>query len=140
MLASGREHTAVHVISAADAHGEWLCDLLDSRDLAACVVQICRDPSGLDYRFLAVSPGFADVTGLHDAVGKSMRALRPDHEPYWFELYAHVAETGEAASFDHVARAFDRKFHGYAFRVGDPLARQVVIVFEDDSSLRREPL
>ena len=140
MFASGRGHTDVHAFSPADARGEWPCGLLDSRDLAACVVEVCGDAPGLDYRFLAVSPGFAEATGLHDAVGRSMRALRPDHEPYWFELYAHVAETGEAASFDHVARAFDRKFHGYAFRVGDPEARQVAIVFEDGSPPRREHL
>ena len=115
----------------SEAHGEWLSGLLGSRDLAACVVEVSGDADNLDYRFLAVSPAFEEATGLHDAVGQSMRSLRPGHEQYWFELFARVAATGEPRSFEHCARAFDRRFHGYAFRIGHPDARLVVVVLEN---------
>ena len=120
----------------SDAHGEWLPGLLGSRDLAACVVQVTGDGDNLDYRFLAVSPAFADATSLRDVAGKSMRSLRPDHEQYWFDLLARIARSGEPSAFEHAARAFDRRFHGFAFRVGCPEARQVVVVFEDCTPAR----
>lgn len=124
----------------SDAQGEWLSALLRSRDLAACVVEVIGGADNLDYRFLAVSPAFEEATGLRDAVGKSMRNLRPDHEQYWFDLYARIAETGEPNSFEHMARAFDRRFHGYAFRIGCPEARHVVVVFENCTAARPEDL
>ena len=120
----------------ADEHGEWLSGLLGSRDLAACVIEVTGNADDLDYKFLAVSPAFEEATGLRDAVGKSMRSLRPDHEQYWFDLYARIAESGEPNAFEHSARAIDRRFHGYAFRIGNPDARHVVVVFENCSPAR----
>jgi len=115
----------------ADSHGQWLAGLLQSRELAVCLIEVSGEAGELDYVFLAVSQAFEEATGLRDAVGKSMRSLRPDHEQYWFDLYARVAETGEPAVFEHSARAFDRRFHGYAFRAGVPASRQVCVVFEN---------
>ena len=114
----------------AEPHDDWLSTLMASRDVAACVLEVTRDGDFPDYRFVVVSPGFAGATGLHDAVGRSMRALRPDHEPFWFELYARVAESGEPAEFEHAARALDRHFHGHAFRLGIPGAWRVVVLLE----------
>lgn len=115
----------------ADAHADWLASLLHSRELAACLVEVIGGADSLDYVFLAVSPAFEAATGMGDAVGRSMRSLRPDHEQYWFDLFARVADTGEPCSFEHTARAFDRRFHGYASRVGVAHSRHVCVVFEN---------
>jgi signal transduction histidine kinase len=120
-----------HFASLSSGEGKWLSGLLGSRELAACVVQITENAGRPDYVFLAVSPAFEEATGLLNPIGRSMRSLRPDHEQFWFDLYARIAETGEPAAFEHPARAFDRRFHGYAFRVGSPHARHVCIVFEN---------
>jgi signal transduction histidine kinase len=133
MLATeqGRSEHGAHRAAMSADDGEWLDGLLHSRELAACVIEVTGHGNDLDYVFLAVSPAFAAATGLHDAVGRTMRSLRPDHESYWFELYARVAQTGEPVAFEHGARAFDRRFHGYAFRIGVPESRNVCIVFEN---------
>jgi two-component sensor histidine kinase len=127
----GRSEYGAHFAAMGFDEGEWLAGLLHSRELAACVIEVMGDGNDLDYVFLAVSPAFEAATGMKDAVGRSMRSLRPDHESYWFELYARVAESGEAVAFEHGARAFDRRFHGYAFRIGVPESRHVCVVFEN---------
>jgi signal transduction histidine kinase len=109
----------------------WLAQLMASREVAACVVEVMREQDELDYRFVSVSPAFAHATGMHDAVGRSMRELRPDHEQFWFELYARVSHSGEPVDFEHAARALDRRFHGHAFRIGSPGAWRVVVLFEN---------
>jgi signal transduction histidine kinase len=119
----------------ADPHGDWLESLLHSREVAACVISVEERNGRADYCFVAVSPAFAAATGLHDVVGHSMRELRPDHEQYWFDMYARVASTGEAASFEHTARALDRRFSGHAFRIGGPDAWFVVAVFENSAKM-----
>jgi signal transduction histidine kinase len=119
----------------ADSQGDWLSGLLSSRDVASCVICVEENDGRLDYRFVAVSPSFAAATGLHDVVGHSMRELRPDHEQYWFDLYARVASTGEAATFEHTARALERRFSGHAFRIGGPGAWRVVAIFENSATI-----
>jgi signal transduction histidine kinase len=114
----------------AEARGEWLAGLLQSRELAACVVEVTGGADNLDCVFLAVSPAFEEATGLHQAIGKSMRTLRPDLEQFWFELFARVADTGEPRGCDHVSLTFDRRLHGHAFRVGAADARHVCGVFD----------
>jgi two-component sensor histidine kinase len=79
-----------------------------------------------------VNEAFVDQTGLHDATGKWMRDLAPDHEPYWFEIYGKVALTGEPVRFEHEAKALDRRWYDVrAFRIGPRAARQVAILFND---------
>jgi signal transduction histidine kinase len=105
-------------------------DLLASRSVAACVLEMVHDGERPDYRFLAVSPAFERSTGLHDAAGRRMRDLRPEHEDFWFDLYQRVAETGEPACFEHVAVALERRFRGHAFRIGGADAPNIVVIFE----------
>jgi signal transduction histidine kinase len=105
-------------------------DLLASRSVAACVLEMVHDGERPDYRFLAVSPAFERSTGLHDAAGRRMRDLRPEHEDFWFDLYQRVAETGEPACFEHVAAALERRFRGHAFRIGATDAPNIVVIFE----------
>src|SRR5262245_21256603 len=113
------------------SHENSLHELLNSRDVAACVVEVVSDGGQPDYRFVTVSPALGAATGLHDACGRTMRELRPDHEAYWFELYERVARSGIPAFFEHGALALEREFRGVAFRVGDPGAARVFIIFEN---------
>ena len=104
-----------------------------------CVIEVLFDADGRanDYRFLEVNPAFEAQTGLHDAEGKRMRELAPDHEAHWFELYGKVALTGEPARFVNEARALDCWFDVSAYRVGEPERRKVAILFNDITKRNR---
>jgi len=104
-----------------------------------CVVEVQFDDAqrAVDYRFLVTNPAFEQQTGLYNAVGKSMRALRPGHEPAWFELYGQIALTGESQRFAQVAEQLGRFYEVYAFRVGNPGEHKVAILFSDVSEARR---
>lgn len=115
--------------------------LFEKLDTGFCVVEMRFDdtPSGpvaADYRFLEVNPAFVAQTGLVDAAGRWMRDLAPDHEQNWFDLYGHVALTGEAIRFENGAAALDRWYDVQAFRIGEPEERRVAILFNDISARR----
>jgi len=98
-----------------------------------CVIEVLFDADArpIDYRFLEINPAFAAQTGLHDAQGKLMRELAPDHEAHWFEIYGRVALTGQPVRFVNEARALNRWFDVSAYRVGGPDSRKVAILFND---------
>ena len=113
--------------------------LFDSIDEGFCVIEMLFDSDNnpLDYRFLETNPAFEKQAGLHDAVGKCMRTLAPQHEAHWFERYGRVALTGESVRFVEPAHALGgRWFDVYAFRVGEPEHRRVAILFADITERR----
>ena len=75
-----------------------------------CIIEMVFDADNkpVDYRFLEINEAFEKQTGLHDAQGKLMRDLAPDHEEHWFEIYGKIALTGEPAEFENEAKALDR--------------------------------
>jgi PAS domain S-box-containing protein len=114
--------------------------LFESIDEGFCVVEVMFDADGepMDYRFLETNPAFERQTGLHEATGKRMRELAPDHEAHWFEIYGHVAETGESVRFVREAKALGgRWFDVYAFRLGGREGSRVAIVFKDVTERKR---
>lgn len=107
--------------------------LFNAIDQGFCVVEMLFDAGSrpLDYRFIETNAAFAAQTGLDDAVGRTMLSLRPDHEPYWFEIYGRVALTGEPIRFEREAAALGRWYDVYAFRIDAPALRRVAILFND---------
>ena len=98
-----------------------------------CIIEMIFDADNkpVDYRFLEINEAFEEQTGLHNAQGKLMRDLAPDHEEQWFEIYGKIAVTGEPAEFVNEAKALDRWFEVYAFRMGGSDSRKVAICFSD---------
>ncbi len=114
--------------------------LFDAIDEGFCVVEVLFADDGrpIDYRFLEANPAFARHTGLIGAVGRTARELVPELEAHWFETYGRVAATGEPVRFVDDARPMGgRTFDVFAFRVGEPDARQVGILFTDITERRR---
>ncbi len=113
--------------------------LFDSLDAGFCVVQVLfdADERPVDYRFVDVNLAFERQTGLADAVGKTMREVVPEHEDHWFEIYGHVALTGEPRRFENPAVMLGRYYDVYAFRTGPPEQRTVGILFNDISARKR---
>jgi diguanylate cyclase (GGDEF)-like protein/PAS domain S-box-containing protein len=107
--------------------------LFDSIDEGFCIIEMMFDQNGkaCDYRFCEVNPMFERQTGLHNAVGKSMRELAPQHEMHWFEIYGRVAITGEPIRFENEAKALNRWFDVYAFRIDEPGENKVALLFHD---------
>jgi PAS domain S-box-containing protein len=114
-------------------------NLFNSMDEGFCIIEVIFDPEGkpADYRFLKINAAFEAQTGLHDAEGKRMRELAPEHETHWFEIYGRIALTGEPAHFLNEAKALNRYYDVHAYRVGKPEQRQVAIVFNDISAIKR---
>jgi signal transduction histidine kinase/ActR/RegA family two-component response regulator len=110
--------------------------LFDSIDQGFCLIEMLFDRDGVpvDYRFLETNVRFADQTGLVGVIGKRVCELIPGHEQHWFDIYGRVAMTGEPARFENRAAQLDRWYEVSAFRVGDPLARQVAVLFADISA------
>ncbi len=112
--------------------------LFEAIDAGFCIIEVLFDGDrATDYRFVEVNPQFELQTGLSSAVGRTASELVPDLERHWFDLYGRVALTGEPARFENGSEAMDRWFEVHAFRVGDPAARQVAVLFTDISKRRR---
>src|SRR5580704_926120 len=104
-----------------------------------CTIEMIFDATGkpVDYRFLEINPAFAKQTGLHNAQGKLMRDLAPEHEAHWFEIYGKVALTGEPVHFENEAKALGRYYDVRAYRVGGAESKKVGILFNDITDRKR---
>ncbi|MFZ2038158.1 MAG: PAS domain S-box protein, partial [Dehalococcoidales bacterium] len=113
--------------------------LFNSIDEGFCTIEVVFDNKGkpIDYRFLQINPAFERQTGLHDAEGKLMRSLAPDHEEHWFQIYGRIALTGKSERFINEAKALNRWYDVYAFRVGLPESRKVAILFNDITARKK---
>ncbi|NJO36729.1 MAG: PAS domain S-box protein [Rhizobiales bacterium] len=113
--------------------------LLGSIDEGFCLIRMLFDEADrpVDYVFLEINAAFEKQTGLKDALGKSMRALIPDHEDHWFEIYGEIARTGEPRRFVERSAPLNKWFDVYAFRHGDAAEHVVAVIFKDISEQRR---
>ncbi|GHF43299.1 PAS domain S-box-containing protein [Deinococcus metalli] len=128
-----------HAEQALRVSEEKYRTLFNATDEGVCTIEVLFDDAGqpVDYRFLDMNPAFVRQTGLEGAIGRTMRSLAPEHEAFWFEVYGHIATTGEARRFEHIAAALGRFYDVFAFRVGHPDERRVAVIFNDVSQRKR---
>jgi len=109
--------------------------LFNSIDEGFCIIEVFFDEGAqrFDYRFLEVNAAFERQSGLADAEGRTMRALAPNLEDHWFELYWRIARSGRPERFEAEATELGRHFDVFAFRVGGPDDRRVAVLFTDIS-------
>ena len=107
--------------------------LFESMDEGYCVIEMIfdEDNNPADYRFLEINPAFEKQTGIENARGRRMREIASDHEQHWFDIYGHIALSGETLRFENAAMALRRHYEVCAFRVGAPELHRVGIVFND---------
>ena len=84
-----------------------------------------------------VNPAFERQTGIENAAGRRMREIAPLHEEHWFEIYGHIALTGEPIRFENSAEQLHRFYDVYAWRIGEPTERKVAILFNDITERRK---
>ncbi|MCW2290748.1 MULTISPECIES: PAS domain S-box protein [Pseudomonas] len=111
--------------------------ILDTIEAAFAIVEVKFDADDrpVDYRFIEVNPAFERQAGV-DLRGKWVTEYAPDLETFWFEMYGHVAKTGEPTNFENYAKAFERWFDVRAVRVGEPEERKIGIFFNDVTERR----
>jgi PAS domain S-box-containing protein len=116
--------------------------LFEAIDEAVCVIEMLYDDAGLpcDYRFLEVNPAFVKATGFRDAVGRTVRALVPEHAARWCEMFGKVAASGDPVHFVDGLEGLERWYDVYAARVGPAGSRKVVVLFTDITERRRTEL
>jgi PAS domain S-box-containing protein len=112
--------------------------LFDTLIEGFCIIEVIFDVDvPVDFRFLEINPAFEGLTGLKNVKGLLMRELAPDLEAHWFEIYGHVALTGQPARFVNEAKALNRWYDVSAYRIGEPESRRVAILFNDITERRR---
>jgi PAS domain S-box-containing protein len=107
--------------------------LFESMDEGFCILQLTFDDAQkpIDYRFIEINPVFEQQTGLINALGRTVRELVPDIEPFWIDLYGTVALTGEPKRFIDYSHVMGRWFDVNAFRIGEPHEHKVALLFND---------
>jgi signal transduction histidine kinase/PAS domain-containing protein len=120
---------------ASETKYKTLFELIDE---GFCVIEVLFDDANrpVDYRFIETNPAFVKQTGLEHAVGRTVRELAPELEPYWFEFYGKVALTGEPARFEGSYDAVNRWYDVYAARVGEPAERRVAVLFTNRTAAK----
>lgn len=113
--------------------------LFASIDEGFCVIDMLFDADGhpWNYRFCEVNPAFEAHTGLHNAVGKTVRELNPHHQQRWVDIYAEVLRKGQTKRFEDHSPSLDRWFDVYAFRLEDNGAPKVAVLSKDVSEQKR---
>jgi serine phosphatase RsbU (regulator of sigma subunit) len=106
-------------------------------DEGYCLCDIILDEAGepADYRFLEINGRFEEMTGLHDAVGRTIRELEPAIEAAWIENCGRVALGGSALRWEDRSDALGRWFDVFATPV-EPRGR-FAVVFTDVSARKR---
>lgn len=86
------------------------------------VHELIRDSQGhgSDYRYVLVNPAYEKLTGLAaaDILGRTVSQVLPDIEPYWFEKYTQVVDSGEPGSFSTYSPDLDRYYEVQALPLG----------------------
>jgi|GEM_PF-6281159 len=94
--------------------------------------RILCDENGrpVDYVFLEVNPAFEAMTGLaHGAViGRRVREVLPDLDPFWIDTYGKVALTGVPIHFERYDACLARHFEVAAF---SPRRGEFAVTFMD---------
>lgn len=116
--------------------------LFDSIDAGYAVKQLVFDESGaaVDARYIQVNQAFARQSGIPDALGRTLRDLVPNLEPLWLKAYEAVARTGVPLRMERHSEALQRWFDVYAFRLGEPQAGQVAVLFYDTTERKQVEL
>lgn len=123
--------------------------LFEASDSGMCIVKMLLDDEDrpVDYRFLLINSAFEAQTGLRDALGKSMRAMRPDHEAHWFEIYGKVALTGvgrrtavSCSGRGVAARSREARRRGARKSTSEPHTRRDLLLLVEEGTLRSSGL
>jgi PAS domain S-box-containing protein len=107
--------------------------LFDSVDEGFSVVELVFDEAGnaVDYVFVEANPVVEAQVGQGCLIGKRIREVAPQIEPFWLETFGRIARTGNAERFERRAIAVERWYSVYAFAVGAPEQRRIAVLSQE---------
>jgi len=98
---------------------------------------ITDEDKHVDFIYEEVNENYAKLTGLRDVIGKRMTEIRPGLDksnPFFFEKYARVAETGIPDKFEIF---IGTENHWYDVSLYSPQKGYVLSMFDDISERKR---
>ena len=102
------------------------------------LLEVIYDEDGkpCDHRYLELNPAFETHSGLSRdrALGKTIREIIPDIEPFWIETYGKVVTTGKSVHFENYVQALQKWFEVTAFRTRQG---QLAVTFADVTERKR---
>ena len=103
---------------------------------ALCEMIYDKDCRPVDFRFLEVNPAFAMLTGLplERVIGRTVKELIPNIEPFWIETYAKIVESGVSQRIDNPVSELKKYYEAHAWRSG---VGRFAVVFHDITDLKR---
>lgn len=126
---------AILVKEALQKSEEKYLSLFTAIDQGCCIIEVLFDTKNVavDYRFLEINPVFEKQTGLTNAVGKSMKQLKPENEESWFKKFGEVAKTGKSQRFEQYSTQMlgGAWFEIFAFRIGPERKNLVAVLFDN---------
>ncbi len=130
---------ALNTLPDAPLTGEMYHALFAGADQGFCLLQVIFDDKDrpIDYRYLDVNDAFERQSGLKNAKGKTIREMVPDIDPQWFAVYGNVALTGQSVRYENYIPALHRWFEVFGYRVGPPKARQIGVLFNDNTARKQ---
>jgi PAS domain S-box-containing protein len=112
--------------------GRQYRDLFNNMIDGYVIHEIIHDTQGnpVDYRFVEVNPAFERIVGMssEELVGKTVREVLPDTEPFWSNVYGRIALTGETITIDEFSTVFD---HHYKITAYQPAPSQIASFFTE---------
>ncbi len=116
------------------------CQMLyDSMSQGMALHEIIWDADGtaVDYRYLDVNPAFERIMNLprDQIIGRTVRELIPDLEPYWVQTFGRVALTREPVSLENHVAAHDKYYEVYAY---SPQEGQFAVLANDITERKRQ--
>jgi signal transduction histidine kinase/ActR/RegA family two-component response regulator len=108
-------------------------ELVQSMDEGFALLEIdfAADGTPGDWRYVQTNAAFEAQSGLQGAVGRSVREMVPDIEPYWIEKFGRVVSTGEPSRFVAEVASLKKWFNVYAFHYGGEDSNRVAVLFRD---------
>jgi PAS domain S-box-containing protein len=113
--------------------------IFDSMDEGFCILELIfdNDQKPVDFRYIDINAVFEKQTGMKGVLGKTVRELVPNIEPFWVEKYGNVCLTGESVKFEDCAVSMGKWFNVNAFRIGNPEDKLIAVLFNDITERKR---
>lgn len=113
--------------------------LFESMGQGFCVIERMPVASdGLhDFRYVTANPAFAQITGVADVLGKTIREAFPGDPQTQIDICCTVLDTGRSRRFEPQFQTRGSALEAYAFRVEDGACSRVGIIVSDVSVRKR---
>lgn len=125
-----------HLITPLDAQS-----VIEHLFEAFALHELIVDSQGrpVDSIFLSVNPAFEQMTGKRgqDIIGRRLKQVFPDVDPFWIETFGKVALSGQATTFRRYDEGFGKWWYVAVFC---PQPGRFAVLFRDVSEEMRESL